>query len=62
MTSRSLGRNDEDVSLDVIAIETMSSLPIRDKVSFAMAEVSREGAISLMTGNKLLPIFAAKRE
>jgi hypothetical protein len=48
---------DEDGMLEVIAIETMSSLPIQDKVSFAMALISREGAISLKTGNKSLRIF-----
>jgi hypothetical protein len=48
---------DEDGMLEVIAIETMSSLPIQDKVSFAMALISRGGAISLKTRNKTLRIF-----
>lgn len=45
----------KDGVLDVVAIETRSSLPIEDKV-FAMAVVSRDGVASLKAGDKLLRI------
>jgi hypothetical protein len=45
--------------LDVVAMETMSSQPIKDKVALAMVVVSREGVTTLKTSDKLLRIPAA---
>jgi hypothetical protein len=42
--------------LDVVAMETMSSQPIEDKVALAIAVVSRDGATTLRTGDKLVRI------
>jgi hypothetical protein len=52
----------KDGVLDVIAIETMSSLPIEDKVGFAMAVVSRKRVTSLRAGDKLLRITTAPKQ
>jgi hypothetical protein len=48
----------KDGVLDAIVIETMSSRPIEDRVSFAMAVVSRQGVTSLKVNDKLHPISA----
>jgi hypothetical protein len=52
----------KDGVLDVIAVETMSSLPIEDKVAFAMAVVSRKGVTSLRAGDKVLRIPTAPKQ
>jgi hypothetical protein len=45
-----------DGVLEVVAIETMSSRPIKENVAFAIAVVGREGVTSLKIGNEALPI------
>jgi hypothetical protein len=41
---------------DVTAIETLSSQPIREKVAFSMAVITRKGAAQLKVGDKVLHI------
>jgi hypothetical protein len=46
----------KDGVLDVTAIETLSSQPIRDMVAFSMAVITRKGAAQLKVGDKVLHI------
>jgi len=40
----------------VLAMETMSAMPIEDKVAMSLAVISREGITGLRTGTTVLPI------
>jgi hypothetical protein len=44
-------------SAEVIAIETMSALPIEDKVAMALAEVPRAGVSTLRSGDKAVAVL-----
>lgn len=45
-----------DVMLEVLAIETMTELPIEDKVSMALAIVPREGVMFIQAGQTRIPL------
>jgi hypothetical protein len=46
----------QDGVAEVIAIETMSSLPIEDKVAMALAVIPRAGVKFIQTGDERLPV------
>jgi hypothetical protein len=48
----------DDVA-EIIAIETLSAIPIEDKVAMAMAVISREGVKFLQAGNERIPIASS---
>ena len=48
----------EDGVLEVLAMETMSALPIEDKVSMALAVVPREGVKFIQAGPTRIPVLA----
>jgi hypothetical protein len=41
---------------EVIAMETMSARPIRDKVAMSLAVVARKGITGIRSGDKIIPI------
>ena len=43
-------------TLEVQGIETMTSVPVTDKVALAMAEVPRQGVKTLRAGDKFIPV------
>jgi hypothetical protein len=45
-----------DGTLEVQGIETMTSVPVTNKVSMAMAEVPRQGVKTLRAGDKFIPV------
>lgn len=45
-----------DGILEVQGIETMTSVPVTDKVALAMAEVPRQGVKTLRAGDKFIPV------
>jgi len=45
-----------DGTLEVQGIETMTSVPVTNKVAMAMAEVPRQGVKSLRAGDKFIPV------
>jgi len=47
----------KDGIVEVLAMETMSSLPIEDKVAMAMAVISRSGVKFMQTGSGLIPVM-----
>jgi len=42
--------------LEVQGIETVTSVPVTDKVAMAMAEVPRQGVKTLRAGDKFIPV------
>jgi hypothetical protein len=53
----SIGRVDlKDGVAEVLAMETMSSLPIEEKVAMALAVIPREGVKFIHTGTALIPV------
>ena len=42
---------------EVLAMETMSALPIEDKVAMTLVEVAREGITAVQAGSELVPIY-----
>lgn len=45
-----------DGIMEVQGIETLTSVPVTDKVALALAEVPRQGVKSLRTGDKFIPV------
>ena len=45
-----------DGIMEVQGIETVTSVPVTDKVAMAMAEVSRQGVKTLRAGDKFIPV------
>ncbi|MGE5856023.1 MAG: hypothetical protein ACM34C_05605, partial [Syntrophaceae bacterium] len=45
-----------DGTLEVQGIETMTSVPVTNKVAMAMAEVPRQGVKMLRAGDKFIPV------
>jgi hypothetical protein len=41
---------------EVLAMETMSAMPIEDKVAMSMVVVSRQGLTAIQSGDKIMPI------
>jgi hypothetical protein len=50
--------NLEDGVLDVLAMETMSALPIEDKVAMALVVVPRAGVKFIQAGTTRIPVTA----
>ena len=49
----------KDGAIEILAMETMSALPIEDKVAMALAEIPRAGVESIQAGNQQIPVPAA---
>ena len=49
----------KDGVIEILAMETMSALPIEDKVAMALAEIPRAGVESIQAGNQQIPVPAA---
>lgn len=45
--------------IDVLAMETMSAMPIKEKVAMALAVISREGVRFIRVGEKEIPVANA---
>lgn len=45
-----------DGAMEVQGIETVTSVPVTDKVAMAMAEVPRQGVKTLRAGDKFIPV------
>jgi hypothetical protein len=41
---------------EVLAMETMSAMPIEDKVAMSLVEVPRKGIRAIQTGDKIIPV------
>ena len=41
---------------EVLAMETMSAMPIEEKVAMSMAVVARQGITALQTGDETIPL------
>ena len=41
---------------EVVAMETMSSMPIEDKVAMSLVMIARRGISAIQTGDKIVPI------
>ncbi|MCK4604026.1 MAG: hypothetical protein KAU41_04920 [Deltaproteobacteria bacterium] len=41
---------------EVLAMETMSAMPIQDKVAMSLVVVARQGITAIQTGDKDIPI------
>ena len=41
---------------EVLAMETMSAMPIEDKVAISLVVVAREGIIAIQSGDKIIPV------
>ena len=52
----------KDGVMEVLAIETMSALPIEDKVAMSMAVVSKQGVSLLKSGEHLIPVNTSEAE
>lgn len=48
----------KDDTIEVLAVETRSALPIGDKAAMAMAVIPRDGVGSIQTGTQRIPISA----
>ncbi|MBW1841951.1 MAG: hypothetical protein JRI75_09180 [Deltaproteobacteria bacterium] len=48
--------NVTDGVADTLAMETMSAMPIEDKVAMSLVAVSRKGIIAVQSGDKIIPI------
>jgi hypothetical protein len=46
----------KDGLAEVLAVETLTSRPVEDKVAMAMAEIPREGVEFILSGDKRLPV------
>ena len=46
----------EDVTLTILAMETMSAMPIEDKVAISLAVIERDGAQFIVAGGQRLEI------
>jgi hypothetical protein len=44
------------VTIDIMAMETRSALPLEDKAAMAMAVIPREGIKYIQAGNKSIPV------
>ena len=42
---------------EIIAMETMSALPIEEKVAMAMAVIPREGVLAIQAGNEIIQVI-----
>ncbi|WP_027716606.1 hypothetical protein [Desulfuromonas sp. TF] len=42
--------------IDVLAMETMSALPIEDRVAMALAVIPRRGVVAIKAGDRLVPL------
>lgn len=41
---------------EVLAMETLSAMPIEDKVAMSLVKVAKQGITSIQTGNEIIPI------
>jgi len=41
---------------ELIAMETMSAMPIEDKIAMSMVLVARQGIKAIQSGNKIIPV------
>jgi hypothetical protein len=41
---------------ELLAMETMSALPIEDKVAISMVKVARQGITAIQSGDEIIPI------
>ena len=48
----------KDSAIEIIAMETMSALPIEDKVAMALAVIPRAGISSITAGGQQIPVKA----
>jgi len=48
----------KDGAAEVVAMETMSAIPIADKVAMAMAVIPRAGVKTIQTGSERFPVSA----
>lgn len=48
----------KDGTIDIIAMETMSALPIEDKVAMALSVIPRAGISSITAGGQKIPVNA----
>jgi hypothetical protein len=46
----------KDGAIEVLSMETMTSLPVEDKVAIGLAVIPRDGVALIKTGDKLLPV------
>jgi len=45
-----------DGIMEIRGVETMTSVPVTNKVAMAMAEVPRQGVKTLRAGDKFIPV------
>ena len=45
---------------EVLAMETMSAMPIEDKVAMSLVVVARKGITAIQSGDKMIPIRKSK--
>jgi hypothetical protein len=46
----------QDGTIEILAMETMSAMPIEEKVAMAMAVIPREGIVAISTGSEKLEV------
>ena len=49
-----------DGSAEILAMETMSALPIEEKVAMAMAVIPREGVTAIQAGTERIDVMPYK--
>ncbi len=58
--TRIVGAKLADGVVDILALETMTSLPIEDKVAMALAVIPRAGVKYIQSGHERIPVIAKR--